>query len=170
MALQNRCSITNAFQFKFSFTTPGLLDRLPPFLRNRYESDFYSVDEGFYGGRMEETTKKRKAYWKRWVTYVLPLGVDPYLQQTPHKHRVRALSGFAARVRSGAYGRGKQIRVGSVSSAITAIGTTIALAYGVNPTKVDNTDQLLPRLAQMFMGWKKQTNKQLKKLEQLLLL
>ena len=113
---------------------------------------------------MEETTKKRKAHWKRWVTYVLPLGVDPYLQQTPYKHRVRALSGFAARVRSGIYGCGKQIRVGSVSSAITAIGSTISLAYGVNPTKINDSDKLLPRLAQMFAGWKKADPPTIKKL------
>jgi hypothetical protein len=164
MALSHRYSIAHIVQFDVPFTKPGLLDRLPPFLRNSYESDFYSADEGFYRGRMEETTKKRKTHWKRWVSYVLPLGVDPYLQQTPYKHRVRALSGFAARVRSGIYGRGQQIRVGSVGSAITAIGTTISLAYGTNPTKIDNSDKLLPQLAQMFAGWRKVDPPTIKKL------
>ena len=113
---------------------------------------------------METTAKKRQAHWKRWVSYVLPLGVDPYLQQTPYGHRVRALSGFAARVRSGVYGRKRQVKIGSINSAIAAIGTTISLDRGVNPTKLDNTDKLLPRLAQMLRGWEKEDPPIIKKL------
>ena len=140
------------------------MDRLPPFLKNRYESDFHLADEGFYRGRMEETSRKRKTHWKRWVTYVIPLGVDPYLHETPYTVRVRALSGFAARVRSGTYGCKKQVRAGTVNSALTAIGTTISLDRGVNPTKVDHTNNLLPRLAQMLAGWKKLDPPTVKKL------
>ena len=113
---------------------------------------------------MEETSQKRKTHWKRWVAYVFPLGLDPYLRETPYNHRVRALSGFAARVRSGAYGRNKQVRAGTVNSAITAIGTTIALARGVNPTKIEHTANFLPRLSQMFAGWKKADPPTIKKL------
>jgi len=102
---------------------------------------------------MEATTDNRKKYWERWTSYVAPLGVDPYLQATHYEHRARVLSGFAARVRTGHYGRGQQIRVGTVISAITAIGTTISLAKGVNPTKLDFSDKFIPRLAQMFQGW-----------------
>ncbi len=140
------------------------MDRLPHFLKNRYESDFYLADEAFYGGRMEETARKRKIHWQRWTSYVFPLGVDPYLHETPYVHRVRALSGFAARVRSGVYGRKKQVRAGTVNSALTAIGTTIALARGVNPTKIEHTNNLLPRLSQMLTGWKKVDPPPIKKL------
>lgn len=49
-------------------------------------------------------------------------------------------------------------------SAITAIGTTIVLARGVNPTKVEQTNHLLPRLSQMLAGWKKDDPPTLKKL------
>jgi hypothetical protein len=38
------------------------------------------------------------------------------------------------------------------------------LARGVNPTKIENTDKLLPRLAQMFAGWKKADPPTIKKL------
>jgi len=113
---------------------------------------------------MEATTKSREKYWSRWNAYVAPLGLDPYLQETHYEHRARALSGFAARVRSGFYGRGQQVRVGAVNSAITAIGTTISLAKGVNPTKIEHSDRLIPRLAQMIQGWKKEDPPTLKKL------
>ena len=113
---------------------------------------------------MEETSRKREIHWKRWTAYVLPMGVDPYLRETPYVHRVRALSGFAARVRSGAYGRKKQVRVGTVSSALSAIGTTISLVRGVNPTKIEHSNNLIPRLAQMLSGWKKMDPPTIKKL------
>ena len=36
-----------------------------------------------------------------------------------------------------------------------AIGTMISLARGINPIKVDHTNNLLPHLAQMLVGWRK---------------
>ena len=40
----------------------------------------------------------------------------------------------------------------------------IALARGVNPTKMENSDKLLPRLTQMLDGWRKQDPPTIKKL------
>ena len=68
---------------------------------------------------------------------------------------MRLLTGFAARVRSGYYGRRKQVSAGTVSKAITAIGQTIAMERGVNPTKLANSKDLLPQLAQTLEGWRK---------------
>jgi hypothetical protein len=83
------------------------------------------------------------------------MGVDPYLQETPFTIRVRLLSGFAGRVRTGYYGRGKQIQACSVSSAVTAVGQAIALATNTNPTKIVGSDKLLPRIQQMLDGFRK---------------
>ena len=90
--------------------------------------------------------------------------MDPYLSQVPFQDSVRLLTGFAARVRSGYYGRGHQVSAGTVSKAITAVGQTIALERGVNPTKLENASGLLPQLAQTLDGWRKEdppTTKQL---------
>ena len=83
------------------------------------------------------------------------MGVDPFLQDTPFTIRVRLLTGFAGRVRTGYYGQGKQIQAGSVSSAVTAVGQAIALATNTNPTKIVGSDKLLPRLQQMLDGFRK---------------
>lgn len=139
------------------------MDSLPPFLRHRYKTDFSAADAAFFDGRLASTTDAREKYWKYWTAYVAPLGLDPYLQETTYERRARSLSGFAARVRSGYYGRQRQIRAGTVSTALTAVGTTISLATGVNPTK-DVTNKLLPRLAQMLQGWKKHDPPVIKKL------
>jgi hypothetical protein len=50
--------------------------------------------------------------------------------------KVRVLTGFAARVRRGLYGRGKRVATGTVVGALTAVGQEIALVCGENPTKV----------------------------------
>jgi hypothetical protein len=86
------------------------------------------------------------------VAYVRPLGVDPFLQGTPYTTRVRCLSGFAARIRRGGYGRGLTVKGDMVSTAITAVGKEIALACNSNPTKLDGSDKLLPWLGQMLDG------------------
>ena len=77
---------------------------------------------------------------------------------------MRALTGFAGRVRRGAYGRGKRVQAGTVVGALTSIGQEIVLACGENPTKLAWSDKCLPRLQQMYDGWRKEdpaTTKQL---------
>lgn len=105
MALHHQRIVSHVIQLNVSLAKPGLLDSLLSVLRDQYATDFYLADAGYNSGRMEETTKDREKYWARWIAYVAPLGMDPYLQKTTFMHRTRLLSGFAARVRSGAYGR-----------------------------------------------------------------
>ena len=90
--------------------------------------------------------------------------MDPYLQGVPYQDAVFALACFAARVRTGFFGHGKQIRHGSVSTALSSIGKTCALAHGSNPTKQFGSDKLVPRLGQMLDGWRKEDPASSKKL------
>jgi hypothetical protein len=77
---------------------------------------------------------------------------------------MRALSGFLARVRTGYYGQGKQVKNCTVSSALTAIGQTVVLACNDNPTKIKGSDKLLPRLQVMLDGYRKEDPPTIKKL------
>ncbi len=43
-----------------------------------------------------------------------------------------------------------------VSGAITSVGQEISLACGENPTKLKGCDKMLPRLQQMYDGWRKE--------------
>ena len=52
----------------------------------------------------------------------------------------------------------------TVSSAITAIGKAIALVHGINPTKCPMSEKFLPRLQEMFEGWRKEDPPTMKKL------
>lgn len=56
------------------------------------------------------------------------------------------------------------MQAGTVIGAIMAIRQKIALACGDNPTKLMGSDKMLPRLQQMYDGWRKEdspTTKQL---------
>ncbi len=83
------------------------------------------------------------------------MGVDPYLQDAHFSKHIWLISGFVAQVRSGYYGNGSQVKNCIVSSALTAVGQTIALACDSNPTKVRGSERLLPHLQIMLDGYKK---------------
>ena len=101
------------------------------------------ADAAFYAGRVAATTKDREKHWDHWGRYCSHVGVDPTLQTASYLERVRALSSFAGRVRSGALGRGRKVQANTVVSAISAVGQTIALDYVVNPTKQDGSEKFL---------------------------
>jgi len=67
-----------------------------------------------------------------------------------------------------AIGNGKQVKKCTVSSGITAVGQTIALACDSNPTKVVGSECLLPRLKIMLDGYWKVNPATRKKLPKLL--
>ena len=93
--------------------------------------------------------------WRNLCAYVKNMGVDLYLQKVPFSTRVRCLTGFAARTRTGFYGYGRQVQSSTVTGAITAVGQTIALACKENPTKVLGSDKFLPALQVMLDGYTK---------------
>jgi hypothetical protein len=140
------------------------VDSLPAHLRDSYVRDLRLADDTFYSGQLEATSRGREKYWKHWQKYSAPVGVDPYLQGTNFQKWIRLLSGFAARVRTSYYGNGKQVKNCTVSSVITGVGQTIALACDSNPTKVVGSKCLLPRLQIMLDGYWKVDPAKLKKL------
>jgi hypothetical protein len=62
--------------------------------------------------------------------------------------------GFAARVRSGYFGRGQQVQASTVSSAIVAVGQKIALDTNSNPTKITGFKKFLPCLQELLDGYR----------------
>jgi hypothetical protein len=82
--------------------------------------------------------------------------LDPFLKGVQYTTKVHVLTGFTARVRRGLYRRGKCIATGTVVGALTAVGQEIALACGETPTKVTGSNKLLPRLSQIYDGWRKE--------------
>ncbi len=81
---------------------------------------------------MASTLATRERYWRHWTTF-LPPNIDPYLQNLAPAKRLLVLHVFARWVREGKYGRGQQVKTGSVQTALGAIGKTIELAGYENP-------------------------------------
>ncbi len=152
---RSNTNLLTLFNNLFPFSISELLDRLPNFLRDQYASDFRTADDGFHTGPVVATTKGWETFWTQWSAYVAPMGVDPFVQDTPFTIRVRLLTGFEGCIRTGYYGQGRQIQAGSVSNATTAIGQAIPLAMNTNPTIIVGSDKLLPCLQQMFDGFRK---------------
>ena len=117
-----RQQLTILFQMYFHTSKSELLDSLPAHLRDSYARDFHLADDVFYSGRLKVTSRGRQKYWNHWQKYAAPVGVDPYLQDANFSKRIQLLSSFAARVRTGYYGNGNQVKNCIVSSALTAIG------------------------------------------------
>ena len=90
--------------------------------------------------------------------------MELWLQDATYQQRVRCLTGFADYVRSGRYGRGKQVAIGTVYGELSAVGMKVVLANEGNPTKPKGETTLLPRLAQMMEGWLKEDPPTKKKL------
>jgi hypothetical protein len=132
------------------------VDGLPPGLQDSYARDFRLADEAFRAGRLAATSIARETRWRNWATYLAPMGIELYLQLTTFEQRIRSLTGFAQRVCTGYYGRGRQVQAATVTGAITAIGQMISLAIGHNPTKVIGSDKFLPALQVMIDGFAKE--------------
>ena len=113
------------------------------------------MDAAFRNVRVDSTQKGRKKYWKNWFSFVRYLGVEPWIQDAMYQQQVQCLTGFIACVRLGRYGQGKQVTIGTVSGALSGIGTTVALDYEGNPTNAHDKKTLVPRLAQLMGGLRK---------------
>ena len=124
-------------------------------MQGGYACDFRLADDAFRAGQLEATAQGREARWRNWCAYVKPLGVDPYLDNTPFQTRVRCLTGFAQQTRTGFYRQRQQVQSSTVSQAISAVGQTIALACNHNPTKVTGSEKFLPALQVMLDGYSK---------------
>ena len=105
------------------------MDRLQPFQWRYYKSYFDTADGAFRNGQVVATRKGSKTAWRNWSTSVQPLVLDPWLQDTLYQKRLKCLTGLTDFVRSGRFGIVKQVAVGTVSGALSAVGATISLAY-----------------------------------------
>ena len=96
----------------------------PVFLR-----DCLSTWEADVNGVTAKTNSDKQKYWLHWEQYASKTKIDPFLNKSiPPLERDIVAGEFAARVRTGRYGRGNQIKVSGVSDALAAFSNTIDLA------------------------------------------
>ena len=120
-----------------------------------FTRDVVSAGEAIDLGVVAATTKAREKYWQKWCQYAKKVKVDPLLQSTHPLIRDLVLTAFAARVRTGFYGKGRQIRVQGVTDARSAISKTIELAGLKSPVYRAHNKYTLP-VERCIEGWRRQ--------------
>ena len=82
---------------------------------------------------MSKTARDRHKYWGHWCRYVSLFQCDPFLTFEKPLDAIDIVCAFAARVRTGAFGRGRQVKVQACTDAIAAINQTIQLVGQQTP-------------------------------------
>lgn len=114
-----------------------------------------SAWEAIGDGVVDSTTQQRQRYWSKWIQYARIFRVSPYLDHTTAIERNIIITAFAARVRSGFFGRGRQVTVGEVAKALAAISKTIELAGEVSPVYRAHNKYTLP-VERLIEGYRRQ--------------
>lgn len=118
--------------------------------------DFVSSWRAITNGVVAKTTKERQKYWGHWCSYAYMCGIDPTLQTTNAIERDVVVCGFANRVRTGYYGGGNQIRVQSVTTALSAISKTIQLAGKQSPIYRNAEEDYQLAIARLVEGYRRE--------------
>ena len=109
------------------------MERMPHSERSHFASDCVSSWRAINNGVVVKTARDRHKYWGHWVRYASLCKVDPFLDNIPSGEKDIILAAFAARVRTGTYGRATQIKVSGVQDALASITKTIQLAGKPSP-------------------------------------
>ena len=80
-----------------------------------------------------QNTRTREKYWTHWRAYTKLFKKDPYLTSCTNVQQIIIVTAFAAQVRSGYYGKGKQVTVQTVTQALSAITKTCELVGEPSP-------------------------------------
>ena len=104
------------------------MERVPDTVKVNFARDLVAAGRAIDTGVVAANTKARTKYWSHWSRYAAAVHVNPLLQDTDPLIRDTVLTAFAARVRTGYYGKGRQVKVQTVTEALSAISKTLELA------------------------------------------
>ena len=128
------------------------MDSVPNHQKNAITCDFLLAWRAIANGVTDKTNQSHKKYWRHWCSYCSAFNTDPFLRTRTELQQQIIITGFAARVRTGFYGHGHQIKVQSVTDALAAISKTIELVGQQSPIyKAHNVYKLpIERLVEGF--------------------
>ena len=106
--------------------------------------DLLLVWRGIANGITVQNAKAGEKYWKAWTGYCNECNAEPYLECLSCCEQGVLLIGFAAQVRTGAYGHGDQVRIQMVTQALVAISTTCQLVGKQSPVYKSEGEYILP--------------------------
>ena len=109
------------------------MEGVSPLAKNHLKSDVLAAWRAIDNGVVAQNTKTREKYWSYWTTYTKLFGKSPFLTDCTKVEQIIIVTAFAARVRRGYYGKGKQVTVQTVTQALSAISKTCELAGESSP-------------------------------------
>jgi hypothetical protein len=137
-----------------SINTGTMLDGISPTVQVALTCDVLSAWQAITNGTVDNTAKRRQKYWKDWCQYCRLWGYTPFLTNKTSLECSIVTTAFAARVRTGYFGNGKTIKVGSVTEALGAISTSCQLAGQPSPVHKAHETYLLP-VARLVEGMRR---------------
>jgi hypothetical protein len=97
----------------------------------------------------------RAAAWAWWCQYTEANGHgDPFLQSQSPSSQLHVILAFAAKVRSGDLGKGRQVKVGTVTAAVRYVGQAFQLAGHRDPRTPQGSKELHLALSRLFSTYK----------------
>ena len=103
----------------------------PAHVRDEFERD---LDASW--GKVADATvdgTARATHWNNWCAWCTQFHFDKFLADVPQAQHIHVLMAFAARVRSGAFGQGRQIGSQSVATALRHVAQAFVLASHPDP-------------------------------------
>lgn len=109
------------------------MDSCPPSTRVDLQRDISAAGEAINNAVVDADPRHR--IFNHWTRYVSQFQIDPYLKNRDIATGTQLLLAFAARYRTGHFGRGSQVGSQAVEKAIRAVAQTIVLAGYPDPCK-----------------------------------
>ena len=105
-------------------------------------------------GVTHQTATTRQKYWMHWCTYCAECKTNPFLQDETPINQSIILTGYAARVRTGAYGYQNEVTVQTVSTALAAVTASIELGGQRSPALQSEGTYIAP-IKQQLEGFRR---------------
>ena len=109
------------------------MEGIHPIPKDFIKGDINSVWRAISNGVVAQNIKTREKYWAHWTSYTSLFNKNPYLTDCTNKEQIIIVTAFAARVRKGYYGKGKQVTVQTITQALSAITKTCELVGQPSP-------------------------------------
>jgi hypothetical protein len=96
----------------------------------------------------------RATNWQWWTQYCTTCGVDPWLRDISTPARSQLLLGFAARTRTGFFGKGRQVSAQSVEKALRHVAQAFVLEGYPDPRRAAASHDLALPFAHLLKSYR----------------
>lgn len=112
----------------------------PPRARDAVQRDLHSAWAQINSATVDDAA--RAASWRQWNQYTAEARVEPYMRTSDRHGKQQLFLAFAARVRTGFFGKKRQVGYQSVEKALRHVAQTFVLAGYADPRRSHGSHEL----------------------------